>query len=94
MTTDEDWQRGPDDELMVWGVFMRCFTETANGVTVETTEPGFVFTCTAIAGNARPLTEAWKEGMACSIDGTINLCRLNVAPRWYIRAGLCVLTPY
>ena len=82
VNTDEDWKRGPDDELKVWGVFMHSFTEIVDGVTLEKKEPGFLFTCRAIAGNARPLMEAWKEGMAFSIDGTFNLCRLVSVFHW------------
>ncbi len=44
------------------------------GLNVTNTENGLVFTSRAIAGNARPLDDAWTDLLAIRVDGTFRLC--------------------
>ena len=71
---DQDWLSGTEWDMKILGIYTHKFTEKIGGMKVTKTEPGFVFTSRAIAGNARPLMDAWKDQMAFRVDGTFRLC--------------------
>ncbi len=75
VNTYQDWLSGNEWDMKFLGIYTYKFTEKIkNRQKVKHTEPGFLFTSRAIAGNARLLMDAWKDQMAFRVDGTFRLC--------------------